>query len=97
VEGVETDSLGGESPVFQTVTRNELTSPFIFGVSSGAELMILLTLVVFTVTAAFLPLVAADGSAIAFLTSPSTPRRTGRPRQTGAGGRHFFDRLQLKR
>jgi len=56
------------------VTRNELASPFIFGVSSGAGLMILLTLVVSTATAVPPPLVAAGGSAIAFLTSPSTPR-----------------------
>jgi len=49
------------------VTRNELASPFILGVSSGAGLMILLTLVVFGSLTAFLPLIAAFGGAGAFL------------------------------
>jgi len=53
--------------IFQAVTRNELASPFILGVSSGAGLMILLTLVVFGSLTAFLPLIAAFGGAGAFL------------------------------
>jgi len=40
-------NLGVSGAIFQAVTRNELASPFILGVSSGAGLMILLTLVVF--------------------------------------------------
>ena len=60
-------NLAVSGAIFQAVTRNELASPFILGVSSGAGLMILLTLVVFTGMAAFLPLVAAVGGAVAFL------------------------------
>jgi len=60
-------NLAVSGAVFQAVTRNELASPFILGVSSGAGLMILLTLVVFSGLAAYLPLVAALGGAVAFL------------------------------
>ncbi|WP_439331162.1 FecCD family ABC transporter permease [Halobellus inordinatus] len=61
-------NLAVSGAIFQAVTRNELASPFILGVSSGAGLLILLTLVVFSGLSAFLPLVAALGGAIAFLT-----------------------------
>lgn len=60
-------NLAVSGAIFQAVTRNELASPFILGVSSGAGLMILLTLVVFTGLSAFLPLAAAVGGAVAFL------------------------------
>jgi len=60
-------NLAVSGAIFQAVTRNELASPFILGVSSGAGLMILLTLVVFGGLAAFLPLIAALGGATAFL------------------------------
>ena len=60
-------NLGISGAIFQAVTRNELASPFILGVSSGAGLMILLTLVVFGSLSAFLPLIAAVGGAVAFL------------------------------
>jgi iron complex transport system permease protein len=60
-------NLAVSGAIFQAVTRNELASPFILGVSSGAGLMILLTLVVFSGLAAFLPLIAAVGGAVAFL------------------------------
>ena len=60
-------NLAVSGAIFQAVTRNELASPFILGVSSGAGLMILLVLVVFGGLAAFLPLVAAVGGAGAFL------------------------------
>ena len=60
-------NLAVSGAIFQAVTRNELASPFILGVSSGAGLMILLTLVVFTGMATLLPLVAAVGGAVAFL------------------------------
>ncbi|OYR51449.1 iron ABC transporter permease [Halorubrum sp. Ea8] len=60
-------NLGVSGAIFQAITRNELASPFILGVSSGAGLMILLTLVVFGGLAAFLPLIAAVGGAVAFL------------------------------
>ena len=60
-------NLAVSGAIFQAVTRNELASPFILGVSSGAGLMILLTLVVFSGLTAFLPLIAAVGGAVAFL------------------------------
>ena len=60
-------NLAVSGAIFQAVTRNELASPFILGVSSGAGLLILLTLVVFSGLSTFLPLIAAVGGAIAFL------------------------------
>ncbi|WP_254271021.1 FecCD family ABC transporter permease [Haloarcula marina] len=60
-------NLAVSGSIFQAVTRNELASPFILGVSSGAGLMILLTLVVFSGLSTFLPLIAALGGAVAFL------------------------------
>ena len=60
-------NLAVSGAIFQAVTRNELASPFILGVSSGAGLMILLTLVVFSGIAVFLPIIAAAGGAAAFL------------------------------
>ncbi|WP_096393746.1 iron ABC transporter permease [Halorubrum trapanicum] len=60
-------NLAVSGAIFQAVTRNELASPFILGVSSGAGLMILLTLVVFGGLTAFLPLIAALGGSVAFL------------------------------
>ncbi|WP_207592380.1 iron chelate uptake ABC transporter family permease subunit [Halomontanus rarus] len=60
-------NLAVSGAIFQAVTRNELASPFILGVSSGAGLMILLTLVVFSGLSAFLPIIASVGGAGAFL------------------------------
>ena len=60
-------NLAVSGAIFQAVTRNELASPFILGVSSGAGLVILLTLVVFGGLSAFLPLFAALGGSVAFL------------------------------
>ncbi|WP_435066769.1 FecCD family ABC transporter permease [Haloplanus sp. C73] len=60
-------NLSVSGAIFQAVTRNELASPFILGVSSGAGLMILLTLVVFSGLSTLLPLIAALGGAVAFL------------------------------
>lgn len=60
-------NLAISGAIFQAVTRNELASPFILGVSSGAGLMILLTLVVFSGLSTFLPLIASIGGAVAFL------------------------------
>jgi len=74
--------LAVSGAIFQAVTRNELASPFVLGVSSGAGLAILLVLVglpAFTVTipivvgylvltsATLLPLFAAIGGVTAFL------------------------------
>jgi iron complex transport system permease protein len=60
-------NLALSGAVFQAVTRNELASPFILGVSSGAGLAVLLTLVVFANFSALLPLTAALGGTGAFL------------------------------
>jgi iron complex transport system permease protein len=60
-------NLAVSGAIFQAVTRNELASPFILGVSSGAGLAILLTLVIFSGLAAYLPVFAAVGGALAFL------------------------------
>ncbi len=60
-------NLAISGAIFQAVTRNELASPFILGVSSGAGFAILLTLVVFTSFVIYLPLIAAAGGMIAFL------------------------------
>ncbi|WP_058365440.1 FecCD family ABC transporter permease [Haloparvum sedimenti] len=60
-------NLAISGAIFQAVTRNELASPYILGVSSGAGLAILLTLVVFSGLTAFLPILAALGGTTAFL------------------------------
>jgi iron complex transport system permease protein len=60
-------NLAVSGAIFQAVTRNELASPYILGVSSGAGLAILLTLVVFTGMQTLLPVTAALGGAAAFL------------------------------
>ncbi len=60
-------NLAVSGAIFQAVTRNELASPFILGVSSGAGLMILLVLTVFSGLTTVLPLVASAGGALAFL------------------------------
>ncbi|RJT06757.1 iron ABC transporter permease [Halococcus sp. IIIV-5B] len=60
-------NLAISGAIFQAVTRNELASPFILGVSSGAGLAILLTLVVFSGLTALLPVTASLGGAVAFL------------------------------
>ncbi|WP_336327336.1 FecCD family ABC transporter permease [Halovenus sp. HT40] len=49
-------NLAISGAIFQAVTRNELASPFILGVSSGAGLTILLTLVVLPGVALGIPL-----------------------------------------
>ena len=59
-------NLAVSGGIFQAVTRNELASPYILGVSSGAGLAILLTLVVFSGLTAFLPIAAALGGTVAF-------------------------------
>jgi iron complex transport system permease protein len=59
--------LAVSGAIFQAVTRNELASPFVLGVSSGAGFTVLLTLVVFSSLTPFLPLLAALGGTIAFL------------------------------
>jgi len=60
-------NLAVSGAVLQAITRNELASPFVLGVSSGAGLAVLLTVVVFTGLLPLLPLFAAVGGGIAFL------------------------------
>ena len=60
-------NLAVPGTIFQAITRNEPASPFALGVSSGAGLTILLTLVAFSGLSAVLPLVASVGGAVAFL------------------------------
>ncbi|WP_226005040.1 FecCD family ABC transporter permease [Natrinema salinisoli] len=59
-------TLAVSGAVFQAVTRNELASPFVLGVSSGAGFAVLATLVVFSGLTPFLPLIAALGGTLAF-------------------------------
>lgn len=60
-------NLAVSGAILQAITRNELASPFILGVSSGAGLMILITLVLFGSLTTVLPLIASVGGATAFL------------------------------
>lgn len=60
-------NLSVSGAIFQAVTRNELASPFILGVSSGAGFLILVTLVLFSGLAVFLPIIASVGGGVAFL------------------------------
>ncbi|WP_232700361.1 FecCD family ABC transporter permease [Halobacterium wangiae] len=59
-------NLAVSGAVFQAITRNELASPYILGVSSGAGLAVVFTLV-FSVGAYLLPLAAVAGGTAAFL------------------------------
>ncbi|MFC4541080.1 FecCD family ABC transporter permease [Halosolutus amylolyticus] len=60
-------TLAVSGAIFQAVTRNELASPFVLGVSSGAGFAVLATLIVFSGLSPFLPLIAALGGTIAFV------------------------------
>ena len=60
-------NLALSGAIFQAITRNELASPYILGVSSGAGLAILAVLILFTGMSAYLPVIAALGGAGAFL------------------------------
>lgn len=60
-------ALGVSGAVFQSLTRNELASPYILGVSAGAGLSVLVVLVFWTALRPFLPVVAAAGGGLAFL------------------------------
>ena len=60
-------NLAVSGALFQVVTRNELASPYILGVSDGAGLVVLLTLTMFYGLRPFLPIFAAVGGGIAFL------------------------------
>jgi len=60
-------NLAYSGSIFQAITRNELASPYLLGVSSGAGLAILIVLVLYPVLGPHLPLVAMMGGSIAFL------------------------------
>jgi iron complex transport system permease protein len=60
-------NLAISGTIFQAITRNELASPYLLGVSSGAGLAVLLGLMVYPVLGAHLPLVAMLGGSAAFL------------------------------
>ncbi len=60
-------NLAVAGAIFQAVTRNELASPSILGVSHGAGLAVLFVLIVVPVLSAYIPFVASLGGAVAFL------------------------------
>lgn len=67
IAAVVGSTLAVSGAIFQGVTRNELASPFVLGVSSGAGFVVLLTLVVYSALAPLLPILAALGGAVAFV------------------------------
>jgi iron complex transport system permease protein len=62
-------NLAVSGAIFQAVTRNELASPFILGVSSGAGLMILLVLVAFAGATLAIPFLAVSADLSLSLTT----------------------------
>jgi len=60
-------NLGLSGAIFQAVTRNDLASPHVLGVSSGAGFAVLLALVLLPGLVGLLPVFAAVGGALAFL------------------------------
>lgn len=60
-------NLALSGAMFQAITRNELASPYILGVSSGAGLAVLLVLALYPHLGVHLPLIASAGGAAAFL------------------------------
>jgi iron complex transport system permease protein len=60
-------NLAFSGSIFQAITRNEMASPYLLGVSSGAGLAILVVLVLCPVLGPFLPLIAMLGGGGAFL------------------------------
>jgi iron complex transport system permease protein len=67
IAAVVGSTLAVSGAIFQGVTRNELASPFVLGVSSGAGFVVLLTLVIYSALEPLLPLLAALGGAVAFV------------------------------
>ncbi|SEV95498.1 FecCD family ABC transporter permease [Halobacterium jilantaiense] len=60
-------NLAVSGAIFQIITRNELASPYILGVSDGAGLVVLLTLTMFSGLMPVMPVLAALGGGAAFL------------------------------
>jgi len=67
IAAVVGSTLAVSGAIFQGVTRNELASPFVLGVSSGAGFVVLLTLVVYSALAPLVPILAAIGGTVAFI------------------------------
>jgi iron complex transport system permease protein len=65
VAGFVGANLAISGAIFQAITRNELASPYVLGVSSGAGVAVVFTLL-FSLGAAFLPIAAVLGGALAF-------------------------------
>ena len=63
--------------VFQAITQNEMASPYLLGVSQGAGLAILLTLVVFPSALALTPVFAMFGGLAAFFLTYAIAWRRG--------------------
>lgn len=60
-------NLAFSGSIFQAITRNELASPYLLGVNSGAGLAILSVVVLYPALEAHLPLIAMLGGSGAFL------------------------------
>lgn len=60
-------NLAYSGSVFQAITRNEMASPYLLGVSSGAGLSVLLVLVIYPRLGVHLPLLAMLGGMGAFV------------------------------
>ena len=60
-------NLSFSGSILQAVTRNEMASPYLLGVSSGAGLSAILVLVLFPLLVPFLPIIAMLGGGLAFL------------------------------
>lgn len=60
-------NLAVSGAIFQAITRNELASPYVLGVSSGAGFAVVLTLIFFAGVAPFIPFIAAVGGGVSFI------------------------------
>ncbi|MFU1783628.1 FecCD family ABC transporter permease [Haloarcula japonica] len=60
-------NLAVSGAIFQIITRNELASPYILGVSDGAGLVVLVVLTAFSELLPLVPVLAAIGGGAAFL------------------------------
>ncbi|MFC7130641.1 FecCD family ABC transporter permease [Haloferax chudinovii] len=60
-------NLAVSGAIFQVVTRNELASPYVLGISDGAGLVVLVTLTFLSGLLPLMPVLAAVGGAMAFL------------------------------
>lgn len=61
-------NLAFSGSIFQAITRNEMASPYLLGVSSGAGLAILIVLIAYPALGVHVPLLAMVGGMTAFVT-----------------------------